>query len=326
MPDPLLRLLHSIVVTDHVVAADVVEVNDLVVNPISVVLLAIRPLNETSTLLNYARYLQICDSMNRISILYRGASVFSMSGRDAAALNYLRHGIVPREANSDDVDNERRCVILPILLGRFAYDPSCCFPATRRGELTIELDIDIADTGYDGLRYSIETIELLGATPGEYERKTSIARTFNATGDQDFVLPPGNLVRGCLLFGTTAYGGAVPAPTWQNTAAYLENQQHSYASTAFEVSQMLGALMGRQPPLLDLHDHRFEPVAGVLTSGPIRQGWGGWENYSYLDFDPTRDDTFAIDTEGASNFFLRTNVGTADAARVIPIERVKLGA
>ena len=90
---------------------------------------------------------------------------------------------------------------------------------------------------------------------------------------------------------------------------------------------MLGSLMGRMPPSLDLHTHRVDATAAVTTQetgGPIEQGMGGWENYSFLDFDPTRDDMFSIDTNGANSFQLRANVETADAARVIPIERVTL--
>lgn len=319
-----MRLLHSVAVQERAVATDTVEVMDLAVNPLSIVLIAIRPLNETSTLANYARYMDLVGSLNRVTILHRGQSIFSMSGRDAAALNYFRHGIMPRELNPDDTDNERRCVVLPILLGRFAYDPHCCFPASKRGELTLELDIDVADTGYDGYRFSVETVEILDANPKEYERKTSIAQTFAATGEQNFPLPTGNDVRGLLLFGTTSFTGAAPAPTWGRTSLFLDNQQHSISSSDFEVAAAINSLMGHQPPALDRHMHQMEPVAGIETSGPFEQGMGGWENYVWYDLDPTRDDMFSLATEKATSFQLRANVETADAARVVPIERVKV--
>jgi len=319
-----MKIHHSVAVQERAVSADGVEVLDLAVNPLSVILIAIRPLNETSTLGNFQRYMGLAGALNRVSVLHRGQSVFSMSGRDAAALNYLRHGIMPRELNPLPTDNVRRCVILPILLGQFAYDPSSCFPASKRGELTLEMDIDVADTGYDGFRYSVETVELLDARPKEYERKVVISQTFAATGDQTFPLPSGNTIRGLMGFGTTGFAGASPAPTWGRFSLFLDNVQHSISSTDVEVIQMTTALLGRQPPSLDDHTHLMEPVAGVVTDPPQRQGMGGWENYWWMDLDPTRDDLFSIDTDRASNFQLRATVETADAARVVPIERVRV--
>lgn len=318
------RLFHSVAVQEKAVAADGVEVFDLAVNPLSVVLLNIRPLNDTGTLANFKNNLELAAAFNRVSILHKGAAVVSMKGEDLMALNYYRHGMLPYEANGDDVDNERRCLTLPICLGKFAYDPSSCFPASKRGELTMELDIDVADTGYDNFRYSVETVEILDAKPKEYERKTSISKTFAATGFQDFDLPNGQLVRGLMLWGTTAFDGASPAPTWGRVELVLDNQQLGYASTDFEVLKQLGQLMGRSPPIVS-HLHEFEPVAGVRTLGyPRMVGKNGWDNYAYMDLDPNRDDSYSINTAGSSSFLLRANVETADAARVVMVERIAI--
>jgi hypothetical protein len=324
------KLLHSVVVQDQLIGADGVQIFDLPVNPLSAVLIALRPLNDTGTLASFADYLDVCGAVNRVSVLYRGASVFSMSGRDVAALNYFRHGITPMSANEDNTNNERRCCVLPILLGRFAYDTRSCFPSSKRGELTIEVDFDIADTGYDGMRVSMEAIELIDAKPKEYERKASIARTWAATGQQDFDLPTGHRVRGLLLFGTTGFGGATPAPSWGRVELLLDSVQQGYASSDFEVAMTLGQLMGRQPPKYDDHRHIVTTDGNAQTelatlAGPYFQGSsGGWENYAFLDLDPTRDDDFSLNTRSSSNFLLRSNVETADAVRVIPIEQVSL--
>lgn len=324
------RMLRSLCRQEFLPAADGVEVWDLAVNPLSVVLLHLKPLNDTTTLSNFVRAMGIAGAVNRVSVLYRGQSVFSMSGRDALALHYFRHGGVPWDGNPDDADNERRSLTIPIVLGRFPWDPASCFPASRRGELTMEVDIDIADTGYDGMRMSCETIELLGAEPKEYERCASISKTFAATGDQDFELPIGHVVRGLLLFGTTAFDGASPAPTWGRISLMLDNQQVGYASTDWECVRSDGMLFGRQPPTGEMHTHRVDATAASTTQetsgGPIEVGDGGegWENYAFLDLDPTRDDMLAIDTAGANDFTIRADVETADAARVVPIERIAL--
>jgi len=325
-----MKLLHSIQVFDQLIAADGVETFDLAVNPLSVILLTLRPLNDTGTLLNFESALGIYGAVNRMSVIYRGSGVVGMTGRDLAALNYFRHGIMPWQASHVNTNNDRRAVVLPILMGRWPYDPVSCFPATRRGELVLELDLDIADSGYDGLRLSVETIELLDATPEEFERKVQITQTFAATGENDVDLPTGNLVRGILAFGTTGFAGAAPAPTLGRLSTYLDNEQWGYSSTDFEVAHMLPSLMGRNPPAMDGRVHTLLEVAGggVVTAtqaeGASSIGSGGWGNYCYLDFDPTRDDTFSMDTSGASRLYVRSDAEAANLVRMIAVERIPI--
>jgi len=318
------NLLHRVMVQDQLIAADGVSIFDIGSNPLSVILIALRPLNDNAALTGMARYRDVCGAINRVTVLHRGASVFSMSGLDAVALNYFRHGIVPMEANPDDADNERRCVVLPILLGRFAYDPRSCLPATARGELMLELDLDIADTGYDGLRLSIETIELMGVSPSEFERKVTTSQTFAATGDNDIFLPTGNIVRGMLLFGTTTFTGATPAPSWGRINTYLDGRQVGYASTDFEVAMTICQLLGRMPPGIDDHTHRVDATAAVTTEETSRsiEVAANHGQYCYLDYDPTRNDMFAINTADATQWFIRADAETANAVRVITVEKI----
>lgn len=320
-----MRFLHSTVVQEQAIGADGIYTFDLAVNPLSVVYVTFRPLNDTGTLANFARYRQICQAANRLSILFRGESIVSMKGEDIAAMNYFRHGIVPPEANFDNVDNERRAVVLPVLLGRYPWQPNSCFPATRRGELVLELDMDIADTGYDGMRISVDCLELLDAKPKEYEKKVQITQTWAATGDQDMDLPPGNLNRGILLFGTTGFGGAAPAPSWGRIKTLLDNQEHGYANVDFEVAHMLSSLWGRMPMITD-HKHGYDgSSAGIAETANTFDVGDDLLNYAFLDYDPTGDDTFSLDTRKASRFHLRANAETADAVRAIPVEVIKIG-
>lgn len=319
-----MKFLHSVSVQEQAISADGIYNFDLAVNPLSVALICLRPLNDTGTLANFQSYRGIAAAMNRASILFRGETIVGMRGEDIAAFNYFRHGMMPFQGQHDDTDNERRCAVVPIVVGRAPYDPHSCFPASRRGELTLELDLDIADTGYDGLRLSVETIEILDAKPTEYEKKVQLTQTWAAVGDQDMDLPPGNPVRGCLLFGTTPFGGASPAPSWGRVRVLLDNQETGYGATDFEVAQMIHTLWGRQPPMYDAHIHRMTANTDTVTNGgPINVGTG-YENYAYLDFDVTRDDMFTIDTRNASRFHLRANAETADAVRAVPIEVIKL--
>ena len=323
------RFLHSVNIQDQAIAADGVQQFDLAVNPLSVLLLTLRPLNDTGTLADFQTYMGIAGALNRISVLWNGVSVTSMTGRDAAALAYFRHGIMPTQANHDNVNNDRRAVVLPILMGNEIYSQRSCFPATKRGELVLELDFDIAATGYDGMRFSMETVELPGAKPKEYERKVQVAASFGATGLQDVELPIGNLVRGLLLFGTTGYTGASPAPTWGRMATYVDNEQVGYSATDFEVAHMMQNLQGGQPPMLDARQFGTTTDGTATTSQPsdpsaFNVGSGGFENYSFLSFDPTLDDEYALDTKGANRFHIENNAEAADAFRVVTVERIKV--
>lgn len=320
--------LHTVNVQEVAISADGLYTYDLAVNPLSVLLVNLRPLNDTGTLANYPDYGLLVQAINRLTIAFRGESIVSASGRDIAAMNYFRRGIIPMQGNTDNTNNERRCATLPVFFGKTAYDSKSCFPASHRGELSMELDLDIADTGYDTLRLSVESIELLGAKPKEFEKMVTYSQTFSATGDQDFDLAPGNRCRGVLLFGTTGFQGASPAPTWGRVRTLLDNQEVGYGATDFEVAMMLGQLWGRQPPSVDQHKHIITTSGCAQTelatlAGPY-DALNFWQNYAFLDFDPTKDDEHTLDTRNRSRFHLRANVETADAARAIPIEVIQL--
>jgi hypothetical protein len=320
MPGP--KLLHNIAFPEYTPSADEIKTFDLPVNPLSILLLTIRPLNDTGTLSTYAGYKEICQAFNNVNIAFRGQSIINMRGEDIAAFNWYRWGMCPWEANPDNVDNERRAVVLPIVFGRWPYSPTSCFPASKRGELTCTLDMDIADTGYDTLKVSAESIELLGANPKEFEKRTQQTITFPATGDNDVELPLGNLIRGLFCFGTTDAGGAAPAPTLGRLKLLLDNTESGYASTDFEVANMLASLWGRQAPFFDhkhLYDGSSAGVAETLTGNSHDVG-ERFNTYCWLDLDPTGDDTYALDTKGSSSFKVRVNAETANAARFVPVE------
>lgn len=316
-------MIHSVAIQNQDPSADAILNFDLAVNPLSVILINLRPLNDTGTTANYTAWLEtISSAINRVTIRHRGASIISMTGADAAVMAAMRHGSVPWMANPSLTNNDRILATLPIFMGRGPYDPVSCFPASRAGELTMELDVDVAATGYDDLQFTVETIELLGANPKEYERKIQLSRTFSATGLNDIDLPVGNLVRGALLFGTTPFTGASPAPTWGRISTIADGVAIGYSATDFEVLHGLQALLGIALPPYSTHIH-VEADSGGPTEIPQEEGviWG---NHAYLNFDPLKNDTLSVDTSKLSRFQIRSDVGTANAVRVVPVERILL--
>lgn len=320
------RFIHSILTPNVAIAADGDVSYDLPVNPLSVVLLNINPLNETSTIGNYSLLQALLSAVDNVRVSHKGSAVIDIRGDDLCMLNMAYHGISPWQSNAVETDDDRRSLILPILFGRRAYDAVECFPETKKGELSLTVTWDIADTGFDGLRISIETIELPEATPDFVEKKTTLAQTFAATGQNDVDLPIGNAIRALLLWGTTSWAGAAPAPTWGQLEVLKDNSQLGYTSTDWEVARAIMALRGVYfPP-------SFEHIHSVNAAGAGREdtelpeiGLSKDAYYALLDFDPLRDDSYILETEGAGRVNVRCNAEAAEAVRVVPIEKVGTG-
>jgi len=317
------RFVHSILAPNQDVAADGDLQFDLPVNPLSCIYLNLSPLNETSTIANYTALLGLLSALDRVRVTYRGASVIDIRGDDLVAFLIYAAGIYPRQSNLQKTDNDRRSLVLPIPLSRRIWTPSECFPETRRGELQLTLTLDIADTGFDDLRISIETLELLDANPTHFQRITTLAQTFAATGDNDIDLPIGNIIRSVLAFGTTGFAGATPAPTIDQIRLLKDNIENGYAASDWEVSRAVAAALGREGSVVNGHLHRgnFTTATEGNTGDQLDVDTLA-QLYTHLDYDPTRDDTYSLETKGAGRVHLRVNAGAANAARFIVVEKV----
>lgn len=315
--------IHSVIVEDQDPAADAILSHELPVNPLSGLLLHLKPLNNTGTIANYHQLVGLLDALNSITITWRGITVFSASGQDAYQLLLNRwHRDVIQNGQNDD-DDDRRSLILPILFGRFWGDRDEGLPVTRSGELILQLDVDIASGGYDDLRYTVEALELPNASPKSFTRVTTISQTFAATGNNDVVLPVGHAIRGLLCFQTTPYEGATPTPGLGRLAVIRDGREVGYTSTDVEVQRAVASLLGRPTPQYDEHDHWavIDDTVDVFTEPANNVGQPD-DKYVYLDFDFLRDDTYNLDTVGANRLVLRSTAEVAEAMRIIPVEKV----
>lgn len=317
------RFIRSVIVQAQTPAADGIYTHDLPVNPLTLLLIHLSPLNECTTLTNYVIEHGLVAAINALDVLFQGQTIVHGNGQDLHALNALRRGIQPWQQNLVDTDDDYRSVVLPIFFSRKLADPDECFPATRKGELQLRLDLDIADTGYDALTYTVEAIELPEATPTHFERVTTLTQTLAALGVNDVDLPLGNLYRGLLLFGTTGYAGAAPAPSWGRLTTLLNNAEHGISSTDWEVlAGMPGHNVGFYPAV-NQHVHNVNVPASTDTDSALAdQHTNKFEHYAFIDWDLTDDDTYSVTTEGASRFHIRADAETADLVRVLPVEQV----
>jgi hypothetical protein len=320
------RYTHSILAANQVVAADGVQVFDLPVNPLSCVLLHISPLNNTAASSTYSFLRAIMSAVDNVNITFRGGSVVAANGQDLLALAVMWHRFFVWQSNAVATDNDRRSIVLPVMLARRPFDVKECFPATKKGEMQMAVTWDIADTGFDGLRISVETIELPGATPDFVQKCTTLARTLTATGQNEIDLPIGNFLRGVLLFGTTGFAGAAPVPSLGQLQLLKDNTQQFISASDFEVLRGVMGLKGVSYPADLSHAHPFLDGAGPAvetTTRPTVTLGAVDENYTLMDLDPLFDDSFGMETEGAGRVHVRIDAETADAVRVLPIERVK---
>lgn len=322
------RYTHSILVSDQLVSADGALVYDLPVQPLSVLLLKIAPLNNSVASSAYQFLEGLLSAIDNIRVTFRGSDVYNSNGVDAVALALLFHKVGIWQANARETDNDRRALVVPIIFGRKAFMQKECFPATKKGELLLSVTWDIADTGFDGLRVSIETIELPGATPDFVQRTTSLSRTLTVTGFNEIDLPIGETYRGVLLFGTTGFVGAAPLPTLGSIQFLVNNQQQYISESDFEVLRSVMGLTGVGfPPGAD-HLHPFLDGAGPAVEANTRSSAPGAsidDNYALINLDPNMDDEYALATEGVGRVHVRLNADTADTVRALPIERVPAG-
>ena len=312
---------HSILAPNQAIAADGDVTYELPVSPISALLLHVNPLNETSTITNYQALAGLLSAIDNVTVAFRGASVLNASGADLAALAHLYHHLPFLQSNQSDDDNERRSIVLPVLFGRRPYDPAESLPATKRGEMLLTITWDIAATGFDGLRISIETIELPEANPDHFQKVTTQNQTFAATGANDIDLPLGNPLRAVLLWGTTPYTGGAPAPSLGALRLLAANREHLYASTDFEVLRAAAALWGTPPATQYSHLHAVNAAgAGQEDTRGVMTDASALENYALMLLDVLNDDTYTLDTAGLSRLNIRVTAETADAVRALPVE------
>lgn len=317
--------IHNVIVEEQDPAADAILEHDLPVNPLSGLLLEIKPLNETATITAYQAAAGILDALNSIRVLHRGKTILDVRGRDLWAALIHRWGVDITQSAQTHVNNDRRSIVIPILFGRHWGDPKEGIPSTNAGELVLRLDIDVADGGYDDFRYQIEALELPGAQFTHFTRLTTIAQTFAATGNNDVVLPVGWPYRGILCFNTTRFTGATPTPGLGRMSILRDGVEHGYSGTDFERLRGLHGAMGKLNSPWGEHQHHVIVDDTVDVFAINNQDHDQPLNeYAYMDFDFTHDDEYMLETRGANRMVLRSDAEVAEAMRFMPIEKVPI--
>jgi hypothetical protein len=321
-----MRFLHSIVTpnTDLVASADITPL-DLPVNPLSLLLLHLQVTGVAPAAIGtYSAIDDIITQITSVVVKHKGENIIQGSLRDLMALNAVAFGAFPGFYKMINTDNTIRGAVFPLLLGRKAYDPDSCFPATTRGNLRFEMTAGADGAAYDDINFSLEAVELIEATPKEFVKYITNSRT-SVAGQFDASLPIGNPLLGVLGFDTDINVGTTTlAPSWGTVKLLKDNVEQYFPQSDVEVlCAMLGLQMKHMYTGWPGHVHQINDGAALSDSDDAEVlASHGLNGYFYLDFDPLRDGRYQLETDGAADLKIRGIGETASAIRWLPLERV----
>jgi hypothetical protein len=293
--------LHELSVTERTLAAGENGPFDLPVNPVSFLLLHVR----AECAVGAVDFNQLLGHIERLVVSFKGTQIVAMSGVDLVRMVHRLWGRGVNIENFNAVAPQLISFTLPVPFTRKPYWSKEAFPATRRGEFSLQITRTAALTNIANPVFSVEAVQLLEAEPSQFLKMVTLSRVV-AIGDADFEMPIGNPFLALQVFSPLAMGAAPISETVRRLRLLLDNVEYDYADTAFDVARAIGFLRAS--------DHN-EYVG--LTSL--------MRNYVYLDFDPLMDESFIVDTEGRASVRLRFVPDVTGTVRVTPLELVRLG-
>jgi hypothetical protein len=299
---------------------------DLPVNPISHILLRFQVTNTSPAALDTASVIDdIITQITDVTVRHNGENIIQGQLRDIAALNARAFGLYPGVDLTSTLNAALRSVVFPICLGRRPYDPKSCFPATQRGNLQMLFTAGADGAGYSDINVSVEAIELIEAEPEEYVKYTTRSAT-SVVGDFDVRLPIGNPIMGVLMFDTGLFGSTDEVTSWGQVKLLKDNVEQYYAQADIEVLAAEFEAMVMRGGTWKGHQHQFNGAAAGLDQSDDADlaVSTGLQGYAYMDFDPTGDKTYILETAGASDLLIKGNGDEATAIRTLPIEVVSI--
>lgn len=297
--------LRSVIVQNATIAASDVKTYDLPVNPLSHIILNMQGLNVTDE----ATLAQILARLAKVEVLWKGASIISMSGADLFAWNAIFFGQMPLVSNQVATDNATRNITLLIPFGRKLYNPAECFPATKKGELQLQVTFSSSETDLDNIVLQVETVELFNGAPTQYMKITTLTKTPAATGDNEVDLPINNKLAGIMIFSTTVPTGTAVTTTVDTVKLLADNKETLFGLANWE--SLHGELINRI-------GHR-QDYDGSTDNNDINK-------YALMDFSPKGMDEYLLDTSNFASLKLRVSAGDTNVLRALPIEIVSLSA
>jgi hypothetical protein len=179
------------------------------------------------------------DALDKIEVIANGSDVlYSMTPREAKAWYLWERGM-----NIPQVRNESasavQSVTIPIFFGRADFDPNYYLPCARLSDLELKVTYSptIAATSFatGTCTIAVHALMTMGTPPDQYGgtlvHKTVKAFTSAASGDDQTLLPRGNMLRSLLVY---AYEAAIEDGTDITRVKFdLNNQERVLVDAKF---------------------------------------------------------------------------------------------
>jgi hypothetical protein len=296
-----MEFLRSRIVERHTTATEVLQEN-LPINPLSHLIITLDGYNVTDE----ATLAEIIAFINNIQVTKSGQTVLDLQSEDLYGVNAYLNRALPTLSGRLATDNEQRTLTLIVPFGRLVFDPSECFPATKKGELTLRVDTTVPTGSLDNSTISIDAVELLGAQPANWLKtyRKALAAP-GATGEREHELSLGNKLVCCQFRLTTVPTTSSHTYGIDVAKLLIDNRETGYASA--DMMCMCGERSLR---------------VGAPEATIAAQGLGPLELFAWMDFDPNGDSEWLIDTAGKSSVKLNLNMGVNEATSLTVMELV----
>jgi len=319
-----MKYIHSQLCNDITVTPGQTQSYDLPINPVSLILLTMRWVQDRTGPYSYSQIDSILSVISKIDVTYKGRTLYSASGQDAVMLTRLISGAEPVVHNAIDADNAIRMCTIPIALAPYLYSPDWASPASKRGELQLQITCAAPPAIIIGATYSAEVIEIEGAEPKYYMQCTPHAVLPAATGMIDIDLPIGQDLCGVML-----RAAKVPDATNDHcsitSAALLVDNREEYISYASWAALRTHAQM-RAPEMVGntRHQHALGDVmTGAWTTETVLAP-SYTQHYGYIDLMPAGIEDYILSTAGRSRVHIAIDCGDTSQIIAYPILRCAL--
>jgi hypothetical protein len=298
-----MKFIRSNLLKGYTTATEVKKL-DLPVNPLSHLIISIDGYNATDE----ATLAEILAFLNSATVSRGGSTIFSLQSEDWYMQNAYLFRSNPILTGKLATDNLHRSLGLIIPFGRRTFDPSECFPATKKGELTLTMDVTVPSASLDNSTLYIDAVELPNANPSHYLKSTmKVITAPGATGDNEVELPIGNDILAILLRLTTFPATSSHTFGVDAVSIKVNNDEEGYAYAT--TMTMLADTM-----------FRLQLQGGTIAA----QGTIVPDNALFIDYDPHGDGEFALKTAGASSVKAVLEMGVDEATYMTILERVEV--
>lgn len=296
-----MEFIRSNLIRDRASATEVIE-RDLPTGPLSHLILAF----SSQQVADEATLAELLAFINTVEVTRSGVTVMSMQSEDLYAMNCYLYGRRPMLSHCVTTATHARTLGLIIPFGRRTFNPDECFPACKKGDLTVRINTTVAAGSTIVGIHSLEAVELVGASPTHWMK--SVMSTIvapGAVGNNDVYLAMGNEIIAIQLRETTFPGAASAVYGVEDARILVDNKEFGYAAARAQCLLADRALLMDTMPMSMLLQQENLPTCTV-----------------WLDYDPQKDGNWLLQTAGKSEVKIRLNMGVNEATYMTVMERV----